>query len=89
MCLIKTIKMKVAVTMNDDGHFLVSSTSEREECLDILKRISDGEFFEDLYEDALDTCDLTYDDLFDCPLNRFEQFLYRFEERGRFELVEI
>ena len=86
---IKTIKMKVAVTMNDDGHFLVSSTSEREECLDILKRISDGELFEDLYEDALDTCDLTYDDLFDCPLDRFEQFLYQFEERGRFELVEI
>lgn len=84
--------MKVVVTMNEDGHFSASLTSERENCIYILKRIFDGEFFEDRYEDALDAVGdvcTNYDDLFDCPLERFEEFLYQFEQRGTFEIVIV
>ncbi len=81
--------MKVAVTMDDYGHFLVSPTTERQKCLDILQNPSIDDIWNDIWEDMLYTCDLTYDDLFDCPLDKFEKFLSMFEERGRFELVEI
>lgn len=81
--------MKVVVTMDQDGHFLASLTTERQKCLDVLQNPSIVDIWNDIWEDMLEKCDLRYDDLFECPLNRFEQFLYQFEERGRFEIVEL
>lgn len=81
--------MKVAVTMNYDGHFLASLIDNREKTIEVLKTVHDGEMWEDYLEDALDACDLKEEDLFICPLNRFEQFIAWFEERGTFEIVEL
>jgi hypothetical protein len=81
--------MKIIVTMDDDGHFKCSLTSNRVKCLEILQDIDYGELWEDRSEDAYIDCDLDKGSLQECTLERFEQFLYQFEGRGKFELVEI
>jgi hypothetical protein len=81
--------MKVIITIDEDGHFKSSLTSNRYQCLKILQDVDYGELWEDRSEDAYIDCDLVKGTLYDCPLNRFEQFLYQFDTRGKFEVVEI
>jgi hypothetical protein len=81
--------MKVIVTMDEDGHFKVASTLNRIKCLEILQDVDYGELWEDRSEDAYTDCDLDKGSLQECTLERFEQFLYQFDTRGKFEVVEI
>jgi hypothetical protein len=81
--------MKVIITMDEDGHFKSSLTTNRTKCLEILQDVDYGELWEDRSEDAYIDCDLTKGSLHDCNIERFEQFLYQFDSRGNFEVVEI
>lgn len=80
---------KIAITLNDDGHFLAAQIDNRTKCISILKSVDDGQYWEDYLEDALYACGLKEEDLLKCTLDRFEQFLSWFETRGDFEVVEI
>jgi hypothetical protein len=81
--------MKVAVGLDEDGHFMLSNIENRKDTINLLKKISDGDLWENDAEDNLENCDLKESDLYECPLGRFEQFVYQFQCRGRIEIKEI
>lgn len=81
--------MKIAITMDESGHFSASNLEERQKTIDLLKTVNEGFLWEDNFERNLYNCDLSTYDLFDCQLNRFIQFIEHFETRGMFEIVEI
>ena len=81
--------MKVAVTIDEEGHFQAILVTKRLACLSLLKKIACGNLWDDLYEDALESCDLTEETLHECWDDRFTQFLQQFETRGIFEIIEI
>lgn len=81
--------MKVAVAMDEDGHFMVSNIVDRKNTINLLKQISGGDTWSNDAEDNLENCDLKESDLYECPIGRFEQFVYQFQCRGRIEIIEL
>lgn len=72
----------VGVGMDGDGHFFIANISDREETIEHLKEIQDGDFYDDIVEDYGE-CD---------PRSLFKDWLIwvkHFEQRGMFELIKI
>ena len=82
--------MKVAVIMDDDGHFQVTSLTDREKVMEILE----------LSDEGGDRIEIDVDDLkpYEKELwgnykiisnDAWERIIDNFTERGTFEIIEI
>jgi len=82
--------MKVAVIMDDDGHFQVASLTDREKVMEILE----------LSDEGGDRIEIDVDDLkpYEKELwgnykiisnDAWERIIDNFTERGTFEIIEI
>lgn len=80
--------MKVVATLNDDGHFEVARVTERDDAWILLKTISAGQFYEDQCADY-DIQEMEQEDIYDLSEQEWELYLYNFETRGQFEIIEI
>ena len=82
--------MKVAVILDDDGHFRVAPLSDREKVMEILELSDDGGDRIESEADGLENYDRELWDNYKIISNTaWERVLGHFEQRGDFEIIEI
>lgn len=68
--------------MDNDGHFNAAHPTDRKATLNLLKNISDGDYYYDIIGDD----EVKYDDM--CCKD-WDDFIDEFTQRGTLEYVEI
>ena len=78
--------MKVAVAIDNDGHFLVKHIEDREGVLELLHEIHDGDYFADVVRDY----NIRFKpDLKQYSPSEWESIIYTFVERGTMEIIKL
>jgi hypothetical protein len=80
--------MKIVVNLDEDGHFQAAKVSDREGAWLILKSILWGQFYEDLCEDYNIEM-IEQEDIHKMSASRWEEYLWNFNTRGQFEILEV
>ena len=78
--------MKILVTMDNSGHFNAAHPSDRNNTIELIKTIEDGEYFENISNDY----DLNLpSDLSTMCCQDWDDFIQNFTQRGTLEYVQI
>jgi hypothetical protein len=76
--------------MDGNGHFNVAKLDNRNEVIKVLKKIHDGDYWENTYEDSLNDIGLELDtDLFGIDDDKWVEFVEFFEQRGTMEIITL
>ena len=73
--------MKILTAIDGDGHFKISPITDKQKSLEVLKSISDGDYFNNISRD----CEMP--NINECSNKEWEDYLYNFVQRGTCEII--
>ena len=78
--------MKLLVSIDGDGHFMLAHPSDRNQVIKLLEKIHDGDYYYNIIND--NEIKLP-SDLSDMCCQEWDKFINEFIQRGTLEYVEI